>query len=88
MAHPSYLLADQGNGNGTATVEISGSPDGINIYINGYGTKTETPGSGCPLFLELYDGKLRLNVWSDINQEGPTHIIYLENALESNRDEK
>ena len=37
--------------------------------------------------IEIWEGELRLLVWSDLNQEDPTHIISLENAREANRDE-
>ena len=38
-----------------------------------------------PILLERHDGKLRLVVWADINEQEPTHIIDLSGALESNR---
>ena len=42
-------------------------------------------GFGFPVMLEYYEKSIRLVVWSDINQEDPTHIIPLEGALESAR---
>lgn len=35
---------------------------------------------GSPVFLELHEGKLRLIVGADINQEEPTHFIDLNGA--------
>lgn len=35
--------------------------------------------------LEIWEGEFRVIVWSDINEEDPTHIIRLENAKISNR---
>jgi hypothetical protein len=51
----------------------------------GTGDLYSPDGEGFPIMLEYYDNSIRLVVWSDINQEDPTHIIPLENALESNR---
>jgi hypothetical protein len=42
-------------------------------------------GDDSPIYLEFYDGKWWLRVWSDINQEDPTHSIDMSGALESNR---
>ena len=53
----------------------------------GFGEKTALDGHGHPIALELYEGKVRLFVWADINQEDPTHTIDLSGALESNRKE-
>jgi len=43
--------------------------------------------SGCGeiIYLERYEGSLRLIVWADINDADPTHVIDLSSALESNR---
>jgi hypothetical protein len=41
-------------------------------------------GQGSPIMLQ-YHKSIQLVVWSDINQEDPTHIIPLENALQCNR---
>jgi len=53
----------------------------IEIFIEGMGTRCEEGGS--PIYLEQYDGKWVLNVWSDINQEDPTHQIDMTGAFES-----
>jgi hypothetical protein len=37
--------------------------------------------------LEIWEGEFRVIVWSDINEEDPTHIIPLTNARISNRKE-
>lgn len=52
------------------------------IGLSGYGDLCSTPGSGLPIALDMCDGNLQLFVWSDINQEDPTHIIDLEGARE------
>lgn len=51
----------------------------------GMGDLISHGGDGYPIALELIEGKVRLIVWSDINQEDPTHTIDLSGALESNR---
>ena len=43
-------------------------------------------GEGAPIYLEFCDGKWELFVWSDINQEDPTHRIDMSGALEANRE--
>ncbi len=62
--------------------------NGINLYIGveGYGDFSSQDGSGIVIKLELYQGKLQLIVWDDINEQDPT-IINLEGAREDNRKE-
>jgi|688.fasta_scaffold03312_15 hypothetical protein len=57
------------------------------IYIRpeNTGDKTSMDGEGWPILLEYYQGSLRLVVWSDINNEEPTHNICLDGALNSKR---
>ena len=50
----------------------------------GYGDKTSTDGHGWPIGLEIWDGKLRLIIFGNINVEDP-QIIDLENAKETAR---
>ena len=57
----------------------------IVIGFDGYGDANSSYGYSRPLHVEYYEGKLRLLVWSDINQEEPTHVIDMCGALESNR---
>lgn len=63
--------------------------NGIWLSADGYGAADEEPGD-CGAFakLEFYDGKLKLVVWADINDENPTHNIDLSGAMESNREEE
>lgn len=60
---------------------------GLELVVEGYGSCNMLPGHGSPLWIELYEGKLRLVVFADINQEDPTHIIDLEDARELARKE-
>jgi hypothetical protein len=69
------------------TIELP-SEDCLSILIHpkGYGDYY-SQGKGTPVMLELYEGRLRLVVWADINKQEATHIIDLEGARESNRKE-
>jgi hypothetical protein len=58
----------------------------IEVFVEGMGTCC-TPGDS-PIYLELYEGKWWLRVWSDINSEDPTHSIDMSGALESCRKEE
>ena len=56
---------------------------GIEIFVTGYGMKCVEGGS--PIFLEVFEGRLVLRVWADINKEDPTHVIDLAEAREDAR---
>lgn len=55
---------------------------GIYFHFEGYGEATASPGHGYPLMIEVYDGKLRVIAWSNINEQDPTHTIDMEGAQE------
>jgi len=79
-------LKDHGDGDGTLNVTVKANEHGVEIYAEGYGDKGTEPPHGTPVFLELKDGVLHVYVWSDINEEDPTHSISLAGAKESNRE--
>jgi len=62
-----------------------GSYVSAEIYIEGMGTYCSKDDS--PIYIEFFDGRWVLCVYSDINQDDPTHTIDLTTALESNRKE-
>jgi len=62
-------------------VRVAANDSAISIFPDGYGDFGSAPGHGCPVFLELYQGRLRLIVFPDINAQEPT-IIDLEGARE------
>lgn len=64
-------------------VRVTANDSAISIFPEGYGDFGSAPGLGCPVFLELYEGRLRLIVFPDINNQEPT-ILNLESA----RDEQ
>jgi len=65
-------------------VLVEAGSDGIYIYPEGYGEKGAVEGYGSPVFLEVYDGDLRVIVSPDINDEEP-QAISLEGAREDKR---
>lgn len=75
--------------NAEITVGINKYPyHSAEIFIDGMGTFSSTDDS--PIYLEFYEdedggGKWMLHIWSDINQENPTHQIDMSAAFESNR---
>jgi len=54
------------------------------IHLQGYGEKCAMDGHGWPIGIEIWQGRLRLIVFDDINREDP-QIIDLEKARESCR---
>ena len=65
-------------------VRITETPNSIDIVPEGYGDAGSEDSHGIPILLEIYEGRLRLLVWNDINVEDPV-IIDMEGARETNR---
>jgi len=61
--------------------------DGFYLMVKGYGDAFSPDGYGAQLKVENEGGRIRIIVWSDINNGDPTHIIWLDEALESQRKE-
>jgi len=59
----------------------------ILVGAEGFGTMN-TEGDEPMVMVEYWEGELRVLVWSDINQEDPTHIISLEGAKHEARKEE
>ena len=53
----------------------------VEIRLDGYGTFDSD--QGCVVALEQYKGKVRMMIWSDINNEEPT-VVNLELARNTN----
>ncbi len=68
----------------TSNVTISVEKNNLALIIHPEGMGV-WDGPFAPVLLERHRGKLRLVVWANINQQEPTHIIDLSEALESNR---
>ena len=60
-------------------IEIT--PTKLWIHIDGYGECTASEGEGFPIGIEIYNGRLRLLVWPDINDE-ESEVIDMEGARE------
>jgi hypothetical protein len=82
-----YTLKDKDveNSQKNVNVEVECSNDSVYILLEGYSDASSPDGEGCPVMLEVWEGELRVVVWSDINKEDPTHIISLQGAREELR---
>lgn len=69
---------------GSLPVRIVASDFALSICPQGYGDFTSETGEGCPLFVEFYQGRLRVIVFTDINHED-AQIIDLSGAREECR---
>lgn len=82
------ILKDQSDPKGrTVSVEAVEGSNFFEIRAKGYGEKDAAEGRGSVAVLEIHKGRLRLMVFADIQQEGPTDVIDLELAREPNRGE-
>ena len=68
------------------TIKLSLLAENGQLWIRpkGYGEKCTADGEGSPVGVEIWQGRLRVIVFDDINSEDP-RIIDLENARESGR---
>ena len=69
---------------GTLSIRIEASDFAISIYPQGHGDSGSADGHGCPLFIEFYQGRLRVIAFPDINEPDPK-IIDLSGAREDTR---
>lgn len=69
---------------GSLPVRIEASDFCISIFPQGFGDFGSADGHGCPLFIELYQGRLRVIAFPDINEQDP-QIIDLCGAREDTR---
>lgn len=74
----------QGQKRNDIKVIIEQGADCIAIRPRGYGDSISPDGLGAPILLEVYEGNLRLLVWSDILIDDVT-IIDMEGARETAR---
>ena len=66
------------------STKVSESPiPSVEVFVEGMGTHC-TPNDS-PIYLEFFEGKWQLIVWSDINKEEPTHRIDMSSAFEASR---
>lgn len=69
---------------GSLPIRIVASDFAISIFPQGFGDFGSADGHGCPLFIELYQGRLRVIAFPDINEQDP-QIIDLSGAREDTR---
>lgn len=69
---------------GSLPIHIVASDFAISVYPMGYGDFGSADGHGCPLFIELYQGRLRVIAFPNINEQDP-QIIDLDAAREDTR---
>ncbi len=67
-------------------IKVNILSEGGKVWIqpDGFGEKCADDGEGFPVGIEIWQGRLRLIVFNDINVEDPI-ILNLENARESSR---
>ena len=81
-----HLTDNEPEHNSPRHLVVSTDQNFIQIEAAGYNACNSAddnrPGNGYMAIasIEVWEGELRLIVWSDINQEDPTHIISLEGA--------
>ena len=81
-----YTIKEQCPDTPFAEIKVNVLSEGGKLWIQpkGYGDKCSADGEGWPVSIEIWQGRLRLIVFDDINREDP-QIIDLENAKESCR---
>ena len=71
---------------------LEGSKSEISVEVISEGIAIRHVGTGCndgdypPIIIEWWDGVPRIVIWGDINDQDPTHVIDMSEALESNRN--
>lgn len=76
-----FVIADSSDGTRTVRGRIHVGPYGVALTFEGH----EDHNGGEPVYLEIFDGEVRAVLWSDINQEDPTHVVSLAGARRSCR---
>ena len=69
----------------TVACTVDFSDGKVWLQLDGYGDCCSQDGSGFPIGIEYYDGRVRVIVWGYINLADPTAKLTLEGARESKR---
>ena len=88
MANETFVICDPPPGGRYLPVIVEGQNGKLEIRIKGYGDYYSDDDAGTPILLEVNNGVVQLVVWSDINQQDPTHVIKLEDAREDKRKDE
>ncbi len=83
--HKFNLLDGSSNCIGSLGGRVSVMESGIEIYFDSYGTCDTEDTNGAPVYIEFYDGKLRVIINTDINTEDQM-FVDLDGAREALRD--
>jgi len=90
-----YNLIDQNpESNVQRKVGITGDSNLVSVEFDGYNNLSTCDsvefgeGQRTVVGFEVWQGELRCLVWGDINQEEPTHIINLDDALVTRREDE
>lgn len=80
------ILKEQNPDFAPVEIKVNILSEGGQIWIqpNSYGEKNAIDGEGFPVGIEVWQGKLRLIIFDDINSQEP-QIIDLEKAKETSR---
>jgi hypothetical protein len=65
-------VLDTSTATSNVTISVENSTLALIIHPEGMGV---WDGAYAPVLLERHDGKVRLVVWANINEQDPTHII-------------
>jgi hypothetical protein len=86
MLPTATVIKEQCPDSPSVEIKIKILSEGGQVWIKpqGYGEKCSTDGEGYPIGIEIWQGRLRLVVFEDINSEDP-QIIDLEKAKETAR---
>lgn len=78
-------ITDEVKGDDIAVTLNTTSNLGLAFSFDGHSDCCSADNVGTPLYVEKYDGKLRVLVYADINSEEPSHIIDLSGAHNNRR---
>lgn len=79
-----FEIRDQGMGDRKLNVTVTEEGGSLSICPEGYGDATSEDGHGTTILVEIYEDRLRLVSWPDINEQDPI-IADMESAKETNR---
>ena len=81
-----YIIKEQCPDSAPIEIKVTILSEGGQIWIQpeGFGEKCAMDDEGWPIGIEVWQGRLRLIIFDDINREDP-QIIDLENARETAR---
>ncbi|MFK5950996.1 MAG: hypothetical protein QM500_19765 [Methylococcales bacterium] len=58
---------------------------GIGVALEGYSDYYSDDQTGVPIFIEKYEGDIKVRIYGDINNDSPTQVISLKEAKNSLR---